>query len=159
METLQGCLNTLYYCRENESCRTQDEQSDLLVKDVRRDWKKNYSGGTLHSVFPRWRALWKGQDCVSRAAVWCLEILESLRFPVGKQPLNLSPQLQSLENTLCVDTGIKVLHLLLISKEGQVFSCGTCANLSQGSCFWTQLLRHDTISALSHQNGWKCLLN
>lgn len=39
------------HCRENESHRTQDEQSDHQIKDVRKDQEKNYSGDRPLSVF------------------------------------------------------------------------------------------------------------
>lgn len=122
----QGHSNTLFYCRENENHRTQDEQPDHHTKDVRKDWEEKLLWWYSPFCLPRRRTLWKGQDCVGRAAVQSLEILEISPVPCQKAALILeliSPAPKSWEHT-----ETKVLHLLLYISKGQVFS-GGCRNL------------------------------
>lgn len=123
-ETLYACLNTLFYCREDESLRTQEKQWDHYVKDAKKGWEKNFSGNSPHSAFLGKELCERGRSVQAelQCGAWKSR---NLRFSVGKQPwyLSLCLQSQNLENTHCVGREIKILHLLLFS-EGQEFSCG-----------------------------------
>lgn len=102
---------------------------------MERLWERTRRKTTLviHAILPM-KSLEEGAEL--QCGAW--KSWESLRFPVGKQSwyLNLPPQLQHPENTHCVGTETCTVYCSLKKDRCFLVDVGTCANLSQGSCFW-----------------------